>query len=337
MTRKTTTLWAVLLFLVGLALRLHNLTYHSLWLDEALSVGWARLPVRAILPAGLGLVQDKHPPLYYLLLHGWIRLFGDGEVAVRGLSVLAGALAVPLGYQLVRHLCGHWAGLAAALLLAFNPFLVWYSQEVRMFGLTTTLLLAASLCLVHALGRRGGGWWLAYILLAAASFYTYLFSALVLAAHGVYALVSLIRGTARTAGQTITLVLSFAAVGALCAPLAWRAWQVGTGEAARGVPFGALPGQLLSLLRAFALWKAPWAGPWVTPLLVVLGLLALWGLATPAHCRRQKAERPAEASTPGVSPVHPAPARSETVGRCPSAFSLSPSSLRAIPRSWPSS
>ncbi len=140
-------LWAFFLFVIGLVPRLSHLTYHSLWLDEAISIGWARLPARLIVSTGLELVQDKHPPLYYLVLHYWTRLFGEGEVSVRLLSALIGALAIPLGYLLMRELYGHRAGVAAALLLAFNPFLIWYSQEVRMFGLATTLLLEALIVL----------------------------------------------------------------------------------------------------------------------------------------------------------------------------------------------
>src|SRR3954463_670603 len=55
----------------------------DLWLDEALSVNIARLPVRAIPGAPR---HDGAPPLYYVLLHFWMRLFGAGDFAVRALS-----------------------------------------------------------------------------------------------------------------------------------------------------------------------------------------------------------------------------------------------------------
>jgi len=44
-----------------------------LWLDEALSVNIARLPVSDLLEA---LWHDGHPPLYYLLLHFWMEVVG---------------------------------------------------------------------------------------------------------------------------------------------------------------------------------------------------------------------------------------------------------------------
>ena len=271
-------LWVILLFLIGLGPRVANLTYHSLWLDEAVSIGWARLPARMIASAGLDLVQDKHPPLYYLLLHYWTHLFGEGETSVRLLSVVIGALAVPLGYMLMRELYGERAGVFAGILIAANPILVWYSQEVRMFALATTLLLGASWALVVAM-QRFGGWhrWILYVLLATASFYTYLFSALVLVAHAVYVLLCWLRWRIVRQQKTPAIVIAFASLAVLCAPLAWQAWHVGTAEALPGQPFGNLPTQFNHALRAFLFWKAPWQGPLFTVVALIIGLMALWG------------------------------------------------------------
>ncbi len=270
-------LWAALLFVIALVPRLHQLTYHSLWLDEAISVGWARLPAEMIVSSGLKLAQDRHPPLYYLTLHYWTQLFGEGEVSVRLLSVIIGALAAPLSYMLIRELYGHRAGATAAVLVAFNPFLVWYSQEVRMFALAATLLLAASWSLVGTL-QRFGGWqrWMLYVLLATASFYTYLFSALVLVAHAVYVALCWLRWRS-IRQKTWPAIATFMALAGCCAPLAWQAWQVGAGEATRGQPFGNLGAQFHNILRAFVIWKAPWHEPTVDALVALLGLMALWG------------------------------------------------------------
>jgi uncharacterized membrane protein len=84
--------------------RLHSGS--ALWLDEALSVYIARLPVGQLLAA---LREDGSPPLYSLLLHGWIALFGVGSDAVRALSVLFSLLALPAAYWLGRRLDGRCA------------------------------------------------------------------------------------------------------------------------------------------------------------------------------------------------------------------------------------
>src|SRR5918995_7464213 len=86
---------AVLAGIVALGIVLRFVQRSPLWLDEALSVNIARLPVADLLDA---LRHDGHPPLYYLLLHGWMQVFGEGDVAVRALSGLIAVATLPLAY-----------------------------------------------------------------------------------------------------------------------------------------------------------------------------------------------------------------------------------------------
>ncbi|MCS7261113.1 MAG: glycosyltransferase family 39 protein, partial [Anaerolineae bacterium] len=115
--------------LVGLAwvVRVQNLTYHSLWFDEAMSVHWARSSVSRILQVSMNLVEDRLPPLYYLLLHGWRLVFGDSEMAFRLPSVLLGVLLIAVTYRLVQSALSRQVALLSGALVALNPFLVWYS------------------------------------------------------------------------------------------------------------------------------------------------------------------------------------------------------------------
>src|SRR3954452_7481231 len=68
---------------IGVALRF--LTSSHLWLDEALTVNIAKLPIDKI-PDPLR--HDGSPPLYYAVLHLWMKVFGSGDMAVRALSGL---------------------------------------------------------------------------------------------------------------------------------------------------------------------------------------------------------------------------------------------------------
>ena len=87
-----------LVLLLSAAVILRFVTRSHLWLDEALSVNIARLPFGRLRAA---LRQDGSPPLYYLLLHGWIRVFGTTDVAVRALSGVIAVLTLPVAW-----LCG---------------------------------------------------------------------------------------------------------------------------------------------------------------------------------------------------------------------------------------
>src|SRR5437762_2932904 len=82
------------LTLSGLVLRLVDLDRESFWLDEAGRAAIAAQPLAAI-PTAVSVVELS-PPLYHLLLHGWLRLVGDADGAVRLLSALLGAAAIPI-------------------------------------------------------------------------------------------------------------------------------------------------------------------------------------------------------------------------------------------------
>jgi len=93
---------ALLLILVLAAfLRFYRLDAQSLWADEGNSVS---LSGRSLDLITAGAAHDIHPPLYYYLLHFWMRVFGNSEFSVRALSALLGTTLVYLTYLLGRRL-----------------------------------------------------------------------------------------------------------------------------------------------------------------------------------------------------------------------------------------
>ncbi|MFM7171617.1 MAG: glycosyltransferase family 39 protein, partial [Caldilinea sp.] len=162
-------LWPELTILaVAVWTRLWQLDYHSFWFDEAVSLRWARSDANYLWQSTLPLIQDKHPPGYYLLLHGWINLLEPlglaySDWALRLLGGLLGVLTVVGLWLLARRLSGRSVALLAAALTALSPVLVWYSQELRMFQPATTGIVWAGYALLRgwqgqrALARLG--WW----------------------------------------------------------------------------------------------------------------------------------------------------------------------------------
>ena len=132
--------------LLGLVLRVA--TRSHLWLDEALSANIASLPLSDLVDA---LRHDGHPPLYYALLHLWMDVVGEGDLAVRALSGIASALTLPLVYVLARRRRGPAAGAAALALAAVIPYATRYATEARMYALVMFLVAL--------------GWWLIDLLL----------------------------------------------------------------------------------------------------------------------------------------------------------------------------
>ena len=142
------------------------------WIDEGLSIGIADRPIGDI-PETLRL--DGSPPLYYLLLHLWLRLTGDpGEEATHALSLVFATLAIPVAWALATRLFGTAAGWIAAVLFAFNPFLTAYAQETRMYSL---IVLVGTVMVATFVGafvqRRGRAWLAGFVVSSAVLLYTH--------------------------------------------------------------------------------------------------------------------------------------------------------------------
>ncbi len=128
------------LLLVSLLLRTTAL-HAAFWIDEGLSVGIASHSFAEI-PGVLRL--DGSPPLYYLTLHVWMAIFGDGQATTHVLSLGFAMLAVPVAYWAAAGTFGRRSGLIAALLAAVSPFLTYYAQETRMYALVSLLALVVA-------------------------------------------------------------------------------------------------------------------------------------------------------------------------------------------------
>lgn len=160
---------------VGVALRLF--ITRGLWLDEATSVMQARLPFGQMLKALE--TSDVHPPGYFAILWGWVRMFGSGPLSVRMPSIIIGALVVPVLYLMGRDLYGKRTGVVAALFGVVAPQLVWYSQEARMYGLFILLVTLSVWAQLRALRSGSTKAWVAHGVLCAAMLWTQYFTLMV--------------------------------------------------------------------------------------------------------------------------------------------------------------
>ena len=160
----------------GLAIRLA--VPRGIWLDEAISIHQANLSFHDMfenLQYG-----DRHPPLHHMVLWLTVRAFGDGELAVRLPSLIAGTLVIPALYLLGRELYDRRTGLVAATFGAVSPLLIWYAQEARMYAFVTLFGLLALWTQLRAIRDGGVLNWAAYILATAALLWSHYFGLLLI-------------------------------------------------------------------------------------------------------------------------------------------------------------
>lgn len=185
----------------------------ALWLDEALSVNIARLPIHEIPDA---LRRDGHPPLYYVLLHLWIEWFGESDRAVRALSGLISIATIPPAYLVGRRLGGQRLGWLTVIVLCLSPYFLRYGSEARMYSLVILLTTLGYLVATTALKDPRPGLLLGVAVTSGALLWTHYWSIWLLVAVGLLLVTLIVRRRAdRSARWPPLLVLGAMAVGGL--------------------------------------------------------------------------------------------------------------------------
>ncbi len=209
-------LFLLVVLILGIALRFLNLDYKVYWFDEVYSTtraaGFAIQEIdqaifrnqiiaasqlqtyqrpkpdsTAIDTVNVLIAEDaKHPPLYFILAHFWMRGVGSSITASRTLPALLSLLSLPLMYSLAWELfASRQAAYLATGLLALSPFDILFAQTVRQYSLLTVTIIGSSFLLLQALRLKTWRTWILYGLACAVGLYTHLFFGLTLIAHGV--------------------------------------------------------------------------------------------------------------------------------------------------------
>ncbi len=247
--RRLGLMFGVLVTLLALVVRLHDLGRHSLWIDEYLT--WS------LVRPGLHFweqVRDAYQgPLYHALIWPLART-EPVEWMLRLPSALAGAATVPLLGLLAARLYGTSCGRYAALLLALSPFHVWYSQEARGYALAILLTVAATVVLLRAARSGiGAGRAAAFAALSAAAALSH-WSALLVWAGQAAGVLLLVRP--RAWRERWLWLAALAAAPLLAAP--WLLKASGILAVGRLAP-GAAAGEALRGETTFTWWALPFA------------------------------------------------------------------------------
>ena len=146
-TRERAGLLLGLVLVLAAALFSLRLGHSSLFIDEVFSWNASRGDLSRL--ADSLRYSEVTPPLYYLLLYGWLHIAGsDSEIVMRVPSVLAGVGVVASIYWLGLLVAGRRGGLIAAGLAAISPLLMVYAQQARAYVwvmLALTLAVAAAI------------------------------------------------------------------------------------------------------------------------------------------------------------------------------------------------
>jgi mannosyltransferase len=212
---STTALLVVLMAVSAyLRTRYFSAPVGQFWEDEAITTGIASHSLGAI--PGI-LRHDGSPPLFYLLLHFWIGVFGPTESATHALSLVFGLLTIPAGLWAGWSLFGRRAGWYMAVLCAFSTFLTAYAQETRMYELMGLLGILQTTAFIHAFVYRRRRHLILFAVCEALMLYTHGWG-LFFGAGLVVALIPIWRVSDDRRGVVRDAVLAYVAAGILFLP-----------------------------------------------------------------------------------------------------------------------
>jgi len=123
----------IVLLAAGLSLRLYHIDKLSLWFDELHSI----IPTNPAnsLVSVIEYCKEDQPPAFFLTLYFWYNLFPYNEASGKVLCAIIGVLGIVSMYFLGKEVGGKNVGVAVSFLTAGNIFHVYYSQELRFYGL----------------------------------------------------------------------------------------------------------------------------------------------------------------------------------------------------------
>ncbi len=272
----------LLSILLAFALRVHQLDYQSLWRDEVDAIRFSDGTTWALLKA---LPHTGHNgPLYFAALHNWRLLAGDSEFALRYFSVLGGMLAVAMGFRVAIDFGWRKSSrLTALLLMAVSPYLIWYSQEAKMYSWLIFLILVAIFAYRQAMKSEGAAkWWLVFVVSTSLSFYTHILSPLMLGVYLAWAAPDWHRTKKHWRGASLSLAILILPY----LPLLWWQFPLLQKGFSSGHPFYPLKKEIELLLHFYSvgILRRDFA-PYLIGVMVFLVLLGITHKKSPLEAR----------------------------------------------------
>ena len=173
---KNKSIWLIAtIFIIGIILRLLFIDKTSgLSYDELVSYKQAS-QTNILSTIFYTLKTDVHMPLYQIVLHLWAKIFSLSDLSLRAFSAFCGILTIIVSFYTGKELAQDKnTGILCATLFSINSFLIYYSQEVRMYSLLILLAYITILIIAKIKNNPNNRWnYVALVITSFALIHTY--------------------------------------------------------------------------------------------------------------------------------------------------------------------
>ncbi|MEX1001333.1 MAG: glycosyltransferase family 39 protein [Crocinitomicaceae bacterium] len=145
------------LILLQLAICLPFINSYPICLDEPFSIFWSQQDLNEFMPE---LVKGNNPPLYFIILHYWMEVFGASPFSTRSLSLLFSILMIPFLYDLTKKITNKHFAIISVLLTLFSSLFHYHSIEARMYSMMVCLTVISFWAMYCLIFEDRKYWWL---------------------------------------------------------------------------------------------------------------------------------------------------------------------------------
>jgi mannosyltransferase len=155
-TKKTLAPWLIPVGLIFLnfILKIIFLGRRDIAIDEPFMIFYSQAGFPALFEM---LKTENNPPLFFVLLHFWIKVFGISALSVRFLPFLFSTLTAPVIFITGKRFFSVRSGILASLIFTFSNYHLAFSHEARvypLFALLTCLSMYSFFSLVQNPERK---------------------------------------------------------------------------------------------------------------------------------------------------------------------------------------
>lgn len=143
--------------------------------DEFFSLQWCRLGWKELMQC---LIDDVHPPLYYLLLKPIFDLTDGSMLCSRLLSAVIGILILWIGGLFIDIHFGKKSSFFFVFFLYLNPFMIQKTTEIRMYMLASVFTIMSGILSYLVLKDSQKKSWLFFVIFSLLAAYTHYFALL---------------------------------------------------------------------------------------------------------------------------------------------------------------
>jgi len=206
--------WALLTMLSALGALLRAIGLNQgLWFDEIITlINSIRPPLLQILTE---FSSNNQHPLYSVMGHFSMLIFGEHPWSLRLPAYLFGVAAIPMAYAVGRRFASRTEALLASGFLTISYHHIWFSQNARGYTMLAFFTLLATFLFIRALETQGSRYFFRYALVAALGVYTHLTMVFVVLSHAFLSAVLMLLPRTRGAFRQPNLVTAFVLAGLL--------------------------------------------------------------------------------------------------------------------------